>query len=150
MKTIFQQNNFFKSLPEKFTHELIKISVKESFKSDTFLFKEGEQAESFYILLSGQINLEMHVPAHHPLIIQSLKAGDILGWSWLYAPKKWTYDAHCPIEGEYLKVNGLLLEKLFEQNPEWGYPFMRQFSGMLKERLKAARMQLIDVYGEKK
>ena len=56
------------------------------FEAGTYLFREGEAANSFYAIRHGSTALEIHVPAREAVIIETLHEGDLLGWSWLFPP----------------------------------------------------------------
>ncbi len=63
------------------------------FGAEQYLFREGEPADTFYVLRHGAVTLEMRVPARRPLVIETLHDGDVVGWSWLVPPYRWAFDA---------------------------------------------------------
>ena len=150
MRDVFHNHDFFKNLPNDFIEELIQIAHLKSYKAGEYIFKEGGKAEHFFIILSGQINLELHAPSQKPIIVQSLKGEEILGWSWMYPPYEWTYDAHAVRDGQMFMIEGKALSELCEKNPECGYRLMHKFSEMMIQRLKSARIQLLDLFGDRK
>ena len=57
------------------------------------LFREDTPADTFYLLRHGSITLETYVPGRGPITIETLAAGDVVGWSWLFPPYRWYFDA---------------------------------------------------------
>ena len=57
------------------------------------LFRQDDPADTFYVLRQGSVALETFVPARGPLTIDTIEAGDVVGWSWLFAPYRWHFDA---------------------------------------------------------
>ena len=58
-----------------------------------YIFHEGESANEFYVVRYGQVALEVHDQRRGQVTLQTLHEGDVLGWSWLFAPYKWHYGA---------------------------------------------------------
>ena len=57
------------------------------------LFRTGEPADRFFLIRGGSVALELAVPQHDPLTISTLHDGEIVGWSWLFEPHRWAFDA---------------------------------------------------------
>ena len=51
------------------------------FDAGQYIFREGEQADQFYLIRHGKVPLEVFVPGRGPLIIETIGEGDVLGWS---------------------------------------------------------------------
>ncbi len=49
------------------------------------LFREGDPADTFYVVRHGSVALETFVPARGPVVIETIDAGEVVGWSWLFA-----------------------------------------------------------------
>ena len=56
------------------------------------LLREGEPAERFYLIRHGMVALEVDAPGRGPLVIETLDEGEVVGWSWLFAPYRWAMD----------------------------------------------------------
>ena len=51
------------------------------FREGDLLFKDRDPAESFYVLRHGSVALETFVPARGSVVIETLEAGEVVGWS---------------------------------------------------------------------
>ena len=63
------------------------------FEAGRYLFREGDPADTFYLVRHGRVALETFVPGRGPLTIETVDAGDVVGWSWLFPPYRWHFDA---------------------------------------------------------
>jgi len=112
-----------------------------------FLLREGDAADRFFLIRRGSVALEVHAPGRGQLTIETLHAGDAVGWSWLFAPYRWQLDARALEPCELIGFDGVCLRGKCEADHELGYELMRRFAANLVDRLQATRMQLLDVYG---
>ena len=91
--------------------------------------------------------LELAVPQHDPLTISTLHDGEMVGWSWLFEPHRWAFDARAVEDTGVVAFDGACLRGKCEADHELGYQLMRRFAAVLVDRLQATRLQLLDVYG---
>jgi CRP/FNR family transcriptional regulator, cyclic AMP receptor protein len=117
------------------------------FAAGEYLFREGDPADTFYLLRHGSVALEMFVPARGPVVIETIEPGEVLGWSWLFAPYRWHFDAHALTVVRATGFNGACLRRKCETDPALGYDLMSRFAQVLIERLHWTRLRLLDVYG---
>jgi CRP/FNR family cyclic AMP-dependent transcriptional regulator len=113
----------------------------------TILFQEGRVADRFFVLASGTVSLSLHTPHKGPLVIETVHGPDVVGWSWLFPPQEWHYDAVVTEEAEVVVVDGTRLKAMIRTDAELGVDLMSRFAGLIHRRLTAARVRLIDLYG---
>ncbi len=111
------------------------------------LLREGEAADTFYLIRRGRIALEVHAPGAGALRIETLGADEVVGWSWLFAPYRWQLDARALEPCSLVAFDAACLRGKAEEDHELGYQLMVRFAANLVERLQATRFQLLDVYG---
>lgn len=118
------------------------------FKAEEFLYREGDEANNFFVLREGKVAIEAFSPKRGAITIQTLTTGDVLGWSWLFPP----YHAHFGVRAieptRALCLDGKCLRNKCEQDHDLGYELMKRFSEVMIQRLQATRLQLLDMYGE--
>ena len=117
------------------------------FADGEMILREGGAADRFYLLRSGAVALEIAVPGGEPLVIETLGPGDALGWSWLFEPHRWQYDARAIEPVRAVAFDAVCLRGKCDADPQLGYDLMGRFAGVLLRRLQATRLQLVDVYG---
>lgn len=88
------------------------------------------------------------MPKRGAITIQTLSAGDVLGWSWLFPPYHTHFGARAIEPIRALSLDAKCLRNKCEEDHDLGYEFMKRFSEVVIQRLQATRLQLLDVYGE--
>jgi CRP/FNR family transcriptional regulator, cyclic AMP receptor protein len=117
------------------------------FREGERLFREGDAADSFFVLRHGTVALETFVPARGPFTIETLDAGEVVGWSWLFPPYRWHFDAQARSLVRATRFDGACLRAKCESDPRLGYELMARFAQVMIGRLQATRLRLLDVYG---
>jgi CRP-like cAMP-binding protein len=112
------------------------------------LFREGDSADTFYVVRHGSVALETFVPARGAVTIETLEAGEVVGWSWLFAPYRWHFDGRALSAVRATAFDGVCLRGKCEDDPRLGYELMSRFAQVLIERLQWTRLRLLDVYGD--
>jgi CRP-like cAMP-binding protein len=118
----------------------------EHAEAGTLLLRQGESAGRFFLIRRGTVALEVQAPGR-ALVIETLHASDVVGWSWLFSPYRWQLDGRTTEPCELVAFDGACLRGKCESDHELGYELMRRFATILIERLQATRFQLLDVYG---
>lgn len=109
VKTIFEllkEHRFFEGVSEADLKMIAGCGRNEIFESGKYIAKESDPADRFYVIRKGKVAIETFVPEKRPLVLQTLGTGDILGWSWLFHPYKWTFDARAVDEVHAIALNG--------------------------------------------
>jgi CRP-like cAMP-binding protein len=117
------------------------------FEPGALIFREGAPADAFYLLRHGTVSIQAHSPTREPLVIETLEAGDVLGWSWLFTPHRWHFDAHALTAVRATSFDGVCLRAKCDADPALGYELVSRFAQTLIERLQWTRLRLLDVYG---
>ena len=90
---VIANHPFFIGMGEYNVNLIAEHCTNVDFKSGEFIFKNDTPAQQFYIIKHGKVALEVAGAKTGSVIIQTLRDGDILGWSWLFAPYRWHFDA---------------------------------------------------------
>ena len=119
-------------------------ATEQAFPRGAILFTQDQDADSFFIVREGRILVEIPSLYGPPLEVQTLGADEVLGWSWLIPPYKWTFAAKAEQDSRVLVFDGKALLDRCEANPEFGYALMKRFAGLMSERLHAARLKMME------
>ena len=76
--------------------------------------------------------------------MQSLGAGQILGWSWLIPPYKWNFQARAEAQTALLAFDGDAVLARCEEESNFGYALLKRFASLMAERLGVARQRMMD------
>jgi CRP/FNR family cyclic AMP-dependent transcriptional regulator len=137
---------FFTGMTQDQIRVVAETGTLVSYPERQTIFTEGTSAVGPLLILSGDVALELQTPGHGSQVILTLHSGDFLGWSWLYPPYRWTYDAHVHSDTEAIRFDGPRLKEASEADPVLGYELMKRFTEMLVNRMQSIRIQLLDVY----
>jgi CRP-like cAMP-binding protein len=128
--------------------ELLGAHAREvRFDAGEQIFRRGSEADRFFLIRHGTVALEAFSPTRHSLLIETLEDGEVLGWSWLFPPYRWHFDAQALSPVAALAFDAAEVRRLCEANAELGRELMRRFAQVVIERLQWTRLRLIDVYG---
>lgn len=117
------------------------------FEAGEHLAREGDPADTFYAIRRGRVALEVAAPGAGTMMIETLDEGNVVGWSWLFPPHRWSFDARAVEPVRAIAFDGACLRGKCEDDKALGYELMRRFAGVMLDRLQATRLQLLDVYG---
>lgn len=143
--SLLAQHPFFADMAPEHLRTLAGCATERTFGPGEFILREGEHAATFYLLLQGNVAVETFVPGRGPITIQTLHAGDVLGWSWLFPPYRWHFDARALTPVTALEFNGACLRQQCDDDPALGYDVMKRVAQTIIQRLQATRLQLMEL-----
>jgi CRP-like cAMP-binding protein len=147
LEPLLAAHPFFRDLEPRFLQVLVGCAVNKRFPARTFLCREGEEANQFYLIRHGSVALQLNVPERGVLTIETIEAGEVLGWSWLLPPYRWHFDAQTTALTRAIVFDGQCLRAKCEADHHLGYVLMQRFAQVMVQRLQATRLQLMDLYG---
>jgi CRP-like cAMP-binding protein len=150
LERILKEHPFVKGMTPDQVSLLVGCAANVVFKPGQFLFREDDDADSFYFIREGKIVIETNVPPKGAIAIQTREAGEVAGWSWMIPPYKWHFDARAVELTRAITLDGKCLRGKCEDDHDLGYELMKRFSVLIAQRLEATRIQLLDVYGSVK
>jgi len=136
-----------RGIPPAKVKALSRHATWETFAAGHAIICEGRPADRVFLIVSGDLQVQIRVPARPPLTIETLHGGDVLGWSWLVEPHLWTFDALAASDVTALTLRAEALEDAFTKDPELGYLLLRRMVAIMAQRLQGARVQMLDLYG---
>jgi CRP-like cAMP-binding protein len=107
------------------------------------IFREGDPANRFYLICQGRVVLESQPRDSEPVGIQDIGPGDVLGWSWLFPPYYWHFNARAAEPTTAIFFYGTRLRQQCEEDPELGYQLMKRTASVVIQRLQSARKRLL-------
>jgi CRP-like cAMP-binding protein len=117
------------------------------FEDGEWMMREGDEADTFFVIRSGAVALSTYAPQRGALLIETLHDHDLVGWSWLVPPYRVQFDVVSNGTTRAIAFDGACLRGKCEQDPVLGYDLLRRFSAVMLERLQRTRLRLVDVYG---
>ncbi len=147
LEPLIAEHPFFKNLDKSYLELIVGCASNVRFDAGQFIFREGEEANQFYIVRQGKVVLESCAPGREPIRLQTFSDGEILGWSWLVPPYHWQFDAQAVELTRAIIFDGECLRNKCQEDHNFGYELLSRLIPEIGKGLEAARMQLLDVYG---
>ena len=147
LRDILAAQPFFDDFGPEQVEFLVGCSSNRVYEPGEFLFREGETADSFFLIREGKIAVEMAAPGATSLTMATVGRGDVLGWSWIVPPYLHRSDARAIERTRALALDAVCLRQKLETDHELGYRLLSKFVGVMAQRLESARVQLLDLYG---
>ncbi len=119
-----------------------------AYREGRHMFHLDEPADRFFLIRSGRVGLEVRGPAGPAMTLQTVDAGEVVGWSWLFPPYRWQFDARALEDVRATAFDGECLRGKCDDDAELGYALMKRFASVVTDRLQATRLQLLDLYGQ--
>ena len=147
VERILQELPFFAGMKQEHVATLAGCAKNSSFSAEETVFRQGEEADFIYVIREGKIAVDVDVITEGAVTIQTLEADEVLGWSWLIPPYIWNFSARAVEPVRALALDARCLRAKCEADADLGYALLKRFAEVIVVRLRATRMQLMDIYG---
>ncbi|MEK9523345.1 Crp/Fnr family transcriptional regulator [Streptomyces sp. NPDC087908] len=125
---------------------LLRCATPVDVPEDTRFFEEGGYADRFWMVRTGTVTLDVHVPGRRPAVVDSVGAGELLGWSWLFEPYRWRFGAEAMTRVRADEFDAATVRMMMDADPGFGFALDHFVGQMLAHRLFSARVRLLDLY----
>lgn len=133
-------------LSTEYRGRLMSQAREVNFPEGARIFEEGSRAESFWIVRSGTVTLQIPLPAHRPAPVENLGPGELVGWSWLFPPYTWQLSAEAMTPVRSYEFDATAVRMLMDADPAFGSAVGHWVGRVLALRLQQTRTRLIDLY----
>lgn len=147
LEPIIREHPFFHELEERHIKIIVGCASSVRVAAGQILLREGDEANQFFLIREGLVAVGISIPPGGSKVLQTVSAGEMLGWSWLFPPHRWHFDALAVEPTRALAFDGKCLRNKCEKDHDLGYEFLKRFSRIVTHRLEATQLQLLDLYG---
>lgn len=144
---LIAEHALFKGLAPQYLALVTEAAMLKEFAAGEVIFREGDPANRFYLILDGEVVLEDPIKDRDPVLLQTIGADDVLGWSWLFPPYYWHFDARATKPARAIFFYGTWLRESCERDHDFGYEMMKRMSAVIIKRLQATRKKLAEAEG---
>ena len=134
------------ALPPEHRVQLMQLAREVSFEAGTRLFEEGRRADRFWIVRTGTVALDLHVPGRRPAVIESLGHGELVGWSWHFPPHLWHLGGEAMTPVRAWEFDAEPVRAMCATDPGFGRAIAVWIGLGVAQRLHASRVRLLDLY----
>ena len=115
---------------------LADCALEVQFTKGQIIFKEGDRADRFYLIETGKVNVESSGGLGDP----------VLGWAWMFPPHVWTFTARAVEPTTAIFFDGEILQEYCEQDPSFGYEFLKRMDLVRYQRMQATRNETLAIH----
>jgi CRP-like cAMP-binding protein len=137
---------FLDGLTREQVERLVPWAHRQVFRAGARVFPEGGKADRFWLIRDGRVALDTRLPGGGSVVVETLGAGAVLGWSWLFPPYRWHLGATAMEQTLTVALDGTGVRELCAEDTRIGHELYRRFIQVVVDRLQATRMRLLDLY----
>jgi CRP/FNR family transcriptional regulator, cyclic AMP receptor protein len=134
---------FLKGMSPHHLELLALCAMPTEFDAGQTIFLEGDPANGFYLIETGTVTLEGRTSTGKSVVIDTVSAGEPLGWSWLFPPYLWHFDARAAQACSAICLSGIMLRQHRDEDPTLSHEIFKRTTEVVVRRLQAARNTLI-------
>ena len=123
----------FSGLTESTMAELKKVAVPRTYPPNTLLCRQGDVAETFYVILAGIVAVEQQLPDGEKRLLGTLKARDYFGEMGLLDGQPRNADCLTLQECSVLEISRTDFDRFIQTSPAVGYAILRKMLTNLRD-----------------
>jgi CRP/FNR family cyclic AMP-dependent transcriptional regulator len=128
---------------------LTDCAISVRFKPGDVILREGDRADRFFLIETGKVVLESGKDHGEPVVVDTIGAGDLLGWSWMFAPYTWQFTARAVAPTRAIFFCGSVLREYCEHDHSLGYELLKRITAVMNRRMQNARQKMLSVHSGK-
>ncbi len=141
LKKIF----LLQKLSNKDLEKILPITSLHELKENEVVFKEGDKADTFYMLKRGKVLLEVDISEFISMSLGAVKTGFSFGWSSLMPDSVYTSNGICAEPCEVIAVSGKEFLTHLRKDHAVGYHVMEGVARIIRDRLERRTSQFLMV-----
>jgi CRP-like cAMP-binding protein len=142
----WQHFTLTKGLDPAVLERFAALASPVAWDAGTVVYRQGDASSPLYLIDEGRVAMEIVVPGRGPLIVLTIGAGELFGWSGLVSDRPKASAARATIATTAWALDTDGLRALCDGDPTLGYTITRRILHVVAERLEQTRIQLIDLY----
>jgi CRP/FNR family transcriptional regulator, cyclic AMP receptor protein len=135
---------FFSGLTNDQILKFAKASEEVGVDRDHYFHREGEELDHLFVLLEGEVLVVTTLPQRdREIVLNTLGAGDVFGWSALVPPNMATASAKSVTPCKLIAIDSKEIYRQFDEDPQFGYVMMQKVAQLIRDRLNAIRIETL-------
>jgi len=122
---------------------LARAASDVTFPARYRFFEDGGHATHFWLVQSGHVAVDVHVPGQGRVAIDIIVMGELVGWSWLFPPYEWAFGAVAGSPVEAFEFEAQTVRAFCASDPALAYEVTRRLAQVVTRRLWSTRSRLI-------
>ena len=140
------QSGFLANVSPRVREKVLSLAESFRYEAGKDIFHEGDPSLYLYIVKSGHVAVEVHVPSKGRRTVLSVSPGEVFSWSALVEPRLETAAARASEDTEVFGLKGGALMDLCREDPALGFEIYRSLAEVVTARLIATRLELLEIF----
>jgi CRP/FNR family cyclic AMP-dependent transcriptional regulator len=135
----------FEDLSREQLQQIAQLSNEKAIGRGDILFRESDPARYLYILLEGEISLQVQLTSRNQQITVGVIDKDMqgFGWSGVIPPHFFTATAQAMRDSRIIEIDGQALLVVLQEDPLVGFYIMQNIARLISGRLRNCRTALL-------
>lgn len=126
---------------------LLRLGHEVTFPRSSVVFHQEDQADRFWIIRTGYVALDLQVPGLRTPVFETVGPVELLGWSWMFEPHRWSFGAQTLGPVEAYEFEAAAVRSAWREDRDFGFALLEQVAATIANRLTSARGRLLTLYG---
>lgn len=140
--TVFRSMEAFCNLDPLHLHKLAAIATEVQFEEGAIIYQAGEVGQAIYLILEGEVAVEMEVVDYGPVTLFTLGPGQLFGWSSLFPTRRKQARARVVQPTQVIAINASALRDMLRADHEMERAIMNCMTEVVVDRVRGARLEL--------
>ena len=128
---------------------LTDCAMSVRFQSGDIILRKGDHADRIFLIETGKVVLESGKDHGEPVVVDTIGAGDLLGWSWMFPPYSWQFTARAVAPTRAICFAGSVLREYCERDHSLGYELLKRMTAVMTRRMQNARRKMLAIHSGK-
>ena len=137
---------FLRGVSREHLEQIAGISEFCDYEPGEIVFRKGDVAEWMFLVVFGKLSIELCFNDSDCKQIVMVGPGELLGWSSLLKQPQMAATARAVEATRLVRIDSAKLSAICDEDPQFGYEFMRRTTLALAKRLNATWEQLSHVH----
>lgn len=142
-----KQHPFMRGLSIDYVRLIAGCGRVRDFDPGDYLWRQGNRTIEAFLILTGEIALEITVPHEGKLLFESIRSGEVAGCTALTYDARWGFDGRATTPVHTIAMNATALRGALRRDHELGYQIHSRCAKALGKRLDASRLRLVESHG---
>lgn len=139
---LVQGLEFFADITPGQAAKIAEIATSAAYSLSEVVQHEGDDCEAFYFVQSGLVALEITMHQENRVTIDTLKPGEVFGWSVFVPPHKVTAQSVCKENSQLIKIPRDPFLDMMNADLALKVMILERVLHIVAQRLKDTRAQL--------
>ena len=136
----------FKSFKSYQIHLIKPFMEFCSFPANMVIFHQGDRADNFYILTSGEIALHFKPYDGLSLVMTKIASGDVFGWSAALGRSRYSATAIATSDIKVIRMQAGNLQRLCTIDPETAALFLDRLVGVISGKFHDSHQEILNLF----